>query len=266
MTKKLLNFTAPYRRLLLTASLCLIAFAGFGAATTVSAQAKTVIHRLAISPIPQWTPSWCWLAVLEMIFKYHNVPNGFPGNGLDYDESFQLAIAASVAAAGTACHNYNLQACAQLSAGFHEDATQQIVDALRDYPVRQGKPSLDASSSSGDLSSDDIVAQIRDNRQPVVAGVNPSGNGFGAGPEHAVLIVGYRQTLDSDGNETKFEVYVNDPYDYALALSRGLIHANPWDHIRSASQQVTGQYRVPLDDWTSAMPWTETIDDIKKSS
>ena len=244
-----------------------IAFAICFAAVAPSSARATIVRKvLPIAPVRQYSSEWCWLAVLQMIFQYHHVPDGYPATASrppDDDAAYQLDIVARSSPSGDPCKTRNIFACAHHGAGANEGATKQIIDTLASYPPDVGSSALSAASSSGSLTSDDIISEINA-RRPIIAGINPDGRRTG-GPDHAVLIVGYRQVIDSEGQETKFAVYVNDPYDYDLAVRQHITSANPWDQISTALRPRAYQYLVPLNAWTSTMAWVETIDLIEQT-
>lgn len=207
---------------------------------------------LDIVPIPQYTTDWCWLAALEMIFKYNDIPNGIPPELAtnEPDRDFQMAIVAKTDPKFSACAHYNFAACGH---GAGRRATKKIGAVLYDYPSKVGSTPLVATTEYHGLSAQTVKHEI-DNGRPIIAGVNTSGFVHGSEAEHAVLIVGY------DDSSGVLDVVVNDPFDYAFYNA-----PNPWGSA-GGQQIVKGQYEVPLDTWVTFMPWVDAIYNIHEKT
>jgi hypothetical protein len=223
----------------------------------VSASAAPTI--LNIDPIPQHTAEWCWLAALEMVFKYHDVPSGIPPNLATNvpDRDYQISIVANTSSGLSACRRYDFQACVH---GAGNQATKTLGATLYNYPPTVGSTSLVATTVYHSLSADVVKNEI-DNDRPIIAGVNTSGRSGNFGQyqpeaEHAVVIVGY----DQSGPAGDFAVVVNDPFDY-----RFFGVPNPW--LRNGARSIqTGQYELSFAVWTRVMPWIDSIYNIHDKS
>lgn len=84
-------------------------------------------EKLAIAPIAQETPVWCWVAVGAMVLNYYDVPNLNPAG------DYQCGIIAARFGPNTVCWT-NCRAC-QVPAG----APSEITRMLREYPPFAGR-------------------------------------------------------------------------------------------------------------------------------
>ncbi len=179
---------------------------------------------LAIDPVAQRTPLWCWAAAAQMVLEHYGFPNLNPAG------DFQCGV---VGAQGGYCAA-NCALC--LNSG---GTTARIAAVMNQYVMlaRQmtGFRNPDFRIGlAGILSPQQIIDSI-DGDAPVLAGISPSGVPYppGAGfSQHAVVIVGY------DGDERNLSVIINDPYPYSPPMSA------PYAHV-GAKMLQPGQYWVP---------------------
>lgn len=196
-------------------------------------------HRadLAIPPVYQQTPVWCWAAVGEMVFRHFGVANINPAG------NYQCGI---IALLHPAC-NANCMNCV-VPAG----SLSTMHNMLTQYPtfasqVTGTSTHLRATSRHQALSLESVIDQIEAAR-PVVAGISPSGYRR-AVSEHVALIVGY------DGGH----LIVNDPFPFDLAFN-----GNPY--LTSGGTRLRrGQYAIAYDAIRRYLNWQETIYDIRCS-
>src|SRR2546423_1194755 len=84
-----------------------------------AATAVVAANTLAIAPVSQQTPAWCWLASSQMIFSYWNIP-AYPN---PYN-SYQCGI---LLAAGMQCNS--------ITAGQVGPPDNVIANVLHAYPI-----------------------------------------------------------------------------------------------------------------------------------
>lgn len=197
-----------------------------GGAATVSGSAN-----LAISPVYQQTPVWCWAAVGEMVFRHFGVR---PINPV----SFQCGILALV---HPVC-NQNCMNCV-IPAG----SLSTMNNMLTQYPQAASQVSGTSTSlttrTSGNRLSLSLLQDELDAGRPVVAGISPSGYRAAGISEHVALIVGY------DGSD----LIVNDPFPFRAAFVGDPYEAAGGDQYRS------GQYHISYNAFASRLNWRESI-------
>lgn len=205
-------------------------------------------ETLSIAPLYQDTPVWCWAASGEMIFRHFGVPAVNP--------RYQCGIVAFLGAPYTSCMNN----CASCQVPAHDISV--IKNMLEQYPVfaanalgrRDGRPIR--SELGGDLSAKQVQREI-DAGRPILIGLSPSGASR-AVPEHAAVIVGYREEGEDSGHETW--VIVNDPFPYEAFL-RG--EQTPYERAGGKRERL-GQYSVEIDDLRTKLGWTDSLYELEQ--
>lgn len=193
-------------------------------------------ERLAIDPVQQETPSWCWLAVGQMIFEHFDIPPLNP--------NYQCGIVAFWGARLTPygwvgpCMN-NCGNCPLPAGGL-----STIEAMLRQYPVFAEERPLTFSSSGAPIGKAAIRTEI-DSDRPILVGITPSGARLPVS-QHVALIVGYEEDDDD------FDVIVNDPFPYRA------FGIDPFEQA-GAEMQEPGQYRIRYETLRDRLRWKETI-------
>ena len=191
-----------------------------------------------IEPVRQETHVWCWLAVGEMVFRHYGIPQV---NFMPNSAAYQCGIIGSLSDPRSRhpCSIY----CGNciIPAGNAETMRQM----LEIYPVRAGKPILDATHRLAALSMNEIVHEI-DAGNPVIIGVSPSGQPPAFVSEHVALIAGY----DIETNH----LLVHDPYPFGSNWS------NPYLAAGATPVGSRGlSYWVSLQALYTRLQWRETF-------
>jgi hypothetical protein len=191
---------------------------------------------LAINPIVQQAPAWCWAAAAQMVLSYYGFPNLNPSG------DYQCGV---VSAQGGFC-SANCAFC--LNSGGSNQHVAAVIQAYaqaagqrRGFINRNFRPQV-----YGILPPDQLIRSI-DNNSPVLAGISPTlGIPPGLGlSQHAVVIVGY------SGGPSNLEVLVNDPYPYAPGY-------DPYSRV--GGQLVrSGQYRLPYASFVNLLRYGNSI-------
>lgn len=196
--------------------------------------------KLHISPVFQDRPSWCWVAVGEMVFKYYYVP-------AVHRTDYQCGIVQG----RNLCKGIaNCDQC-DLTAG--DEAT--MVNMLEQYPLMAtrggtaGDIALTVQSKSGSLSEAEVKNEL-DQGRPIIVGISPTGFIVDGTPQHMALIVGYD---DSSGD---LMLTVNDPFPYEDM--RFLWIGNAYLSAR-ASGGSDGEYEIGYEAFRLRLKWTQTI-------
>ncbi len=204
----------------------------------LSINAKSQERILDIDPVYQKTPEWCWVSCGEMVFKYYDICNINPGG------DFQCGI---IALLGPQC-DQNCYSC-PVPAG----STQRIINMLAQYPAYahnicgSDKLSIKCKDTFGSISPESIVDDI-DNEMPILAGINPSGIGFGNDPAHATLIVGYEIYDD------EMYLIINDPFPYEQYSGM----QNPY--VSGGGEELDyGQYKIEYSVFRKRFAWNRTL-------
>jgi len=200
-------------------------------------------EKLAIAPIAQETPVWCWVAVGAMVLNYYDVPNLNPAG------DYQCGIIAARFGPNTVCWT-NCRAC-QVPAG----APSEITRMLREYPPFAGRlvnrrvSGLTSTHTLSAISKEQIKQEIDEGR-PVIVGINPGG---GPGPvsAHVALVIGYEE------DNGALILTVNDPYPYQYVAPR----VDPY--LRAGGRGGEGQYIINFDTFRARLGWQETFYGIK---
>jgi hypothetical protein len=193
---------------------------------------------LAIPPVQQNTPEWCWLAVGEMVFRHYGVPNLNPAG------IYQCGVVGVMVGGPCAA---DCRYCANMPAYNVVNIRRMITEypgVARNYLRDRRIPQLDARIAARALTAGEIREEI-DADRPIIAGISPTGSGRGS-PQHAVLIVGY--SGDRDG----IELTVNDPYPYG--------RYSPYQAL--GGNGGAGRYRISYARFKSRLRWTESVYEI----
>jgi hypothetical protein len=203
--------------------------------------------QLAITPVAQQTPEWCWLASAEMIFRYYNVPQV---NGISY----QCGIMGAVTGPNSICF-YNCAACVF---GSGSDAASATV--LAAYPsilqtyffpffrVPQVSPQL----LERQLTMSEIQLQL-DANHPVELGITVGGP-FQGQAGHDVVLIGYSAPST---NAAQFLITIDDPFPYDVAAGVGP-GRNPYRQLGATVLQP-GQYQLPYAVAASGLQWSASV-------
>jgi hypothetical protein len=208
------------------------------APVTPTMAAKVQLH---IPPVFQESPSWCWAAVGEMVFKYYYVP-------AVHRTHYQCGI---VQARELCSGIPNCMEC-DLPAG--DEAT--MMNVVEQYPLLAtrggagGDISLTVQSMAGSLSEAEVKQELDEGR-PIIAGVSPSGFKVDGMAQHMALIVGYD---DRSGN---LMLTVNDPFPFEA--DRFLWIGNPYQPNMDMSGENAGQYEVSFNRFLSKIKWNQTM-------
>jgi len=203
-------------------------------------------RRLPIPPIAQETPSWCWLASAEMIFRYYNVPQV---NGISY----QCGIMGALTGPNSVCF-YNCTQCPFSSGGDSVSA-----QALAAYPyVLQNYffqffrvTQISAVLLDRRLKMSEIQASI-DAGHPVEIGVTVGGAAFSGQAGHDVVLTGYSAASSQD-----FQIIINDPFPYDVVVGYGPSQ-NPYRQL-SATVLQPGVYQLPYGTAANGLKWSASI-------
>ena len=177
---------------------------------------------LAVNPVVQQAPGWCWAAAAQMVLSHYGFPNLNP-NG-----NYQCGV---VSAQGGFC-SANCAFC--LSAAGSNQRVAAVIQAYA-HSAAQSRGFANPNFQPrlyGILPPHEIIRSV-DNNAPILAGISPTlGIPPGLGlSQHAVVIVGY------SGGAANLEVLVNDPYPYAPGFE-------PYSRVGGRIVR-SGQYRVP---------------------
>jgi peptidase C39-like protein len=203
---------------------------------------------LAIPPVQQSTPEWCWLATGEMIFRYYQIPANAP----DYqcgEARFQGAF--QVGPGGPAAFNgpcwMNCAPCAGVGAG----SVQGLVNMIVQYPygmsvITGGNYRLQPPQVSLTPMSPLAVKAEIDAGRPIIAGITPGAGMMPPGlAQHAILIVGY----DNSGST----LVINDPFPYQAV---GMIPP----YIQVGGLQIQpGRFTLPYQSMVGPINWNNAV-------
>lgn len=219
-----------------------VGVACFLVATVATGPARSA-NPLPIAPVAQQSAVWCWLASLEMVFRYYHIP-------AVNTVSYQCGMAA--AWFGGPC----LSACNWCQVG--SGPVDTLVAMIKRYPgfarqlTHRPGPMLTAEATYGELSEDDLKSEIDEGR-PVIAGISPHSGLLPPGlSEHAVVIVGYQQRGD------QLFVLLNDPFPYAAVGMQ-----NPYSGV-GGTQLFPGRFRIPYQVMVDDLAWGNTVSGIQR--
>lgn len=214
---------------------------------------------LDIPPLFQRNPMWCWLTVMEMIFKSRTppVPSFNPWKPaatpplLDPDKLYQWGILAAVHAA---CWLHP-DACAMVGGSSWEN----LQNALRIYPPRAGEQNaprgapnpnkpVGSTMKPGCLTAAEIKKEI-DAGRPIIVGISPGQTPPPATPAHVALIVGYQELPNGD-----IELIVNDPWPYHLRPG----DKNPYT-AAGGSRNCDANYTIDRQKFCAQASWNGSL-------
>jgi hypothetical protein len=196
--------------------------------------------KLHIPPVFQERPSWCWIAVGEMVFKYYYVP---VVDRTDYQ--------CGIAQGRDLC--VGIPNCLECDFQPGDDIT--MVNMLEQYPVMatQGRTAgdirLTVQSKGGTLSEVEVRNEL-DHGRPIIAEVSPRGFKVDDIPQHMALIVGY------DDSSGEVVLTVNDPFPFED--DRFMWIGTPYPRTK-VSDAKDGQYEIRLERFRSKLKWTKTM-------
>lgn len=206
-------------------------------------KSRDKLHRsaivLPIPPVMQQTAVWCWLAVGEMVFRYHGIPTVNPVG--DYQCGIVGAIGYALNGPNDPC-NQNCGNCVR-PAGSH----QMISYMFSQYPrVAGSSAGLNTTFVVNYLSPDYLIQQLNAEK-PIVAGINPGSfpNVYAA---HVALIVGFYYSND------QLVLLVNDPYPYYLNTNQ----PNPYLSAGGIATDNPLRYAITFNSFVSNLGWTNT--------
>jgi hypothetical protein len=210
--------------------------------------AKT--EDLDIRPVFQQRLNWCWVAVGEMVFEHHGIPNSNPAG------DYQCGIIGVIFGPNHPCWG-NCYKC-DLPAG----RVERVQSMLRDYPPIAGRLAIgqlidgvESRLARRSISDSDIKREI-DAGHPIICGINPGGFVFAGQSAHVALIIGYEQA-DSD---EPIVLLINDPFPYDLPEFQG--RANPY--IAAGGRRIElAQYQISSDVLRNGLLWNTTIFEIR---
>jgi hypothetical protein len=207
---------------------------------------------LDILPVSQITPTSCWLATGEMIFRYYHIPANAPNyqcGELRFQNARRVAPGGPMAFNGPCW--LNCGPCAGISAGSVQGLVNMIVQYSAGMSIVTGKNfSLQQPQVSlTPLDEYDVVSEI-DAGRPIIAGISPGAAMMPPGiAEHAVLIVGYQ----NDGSL----LVVNDPFPYQSA---GM--TPPYVQF-GGHQLIPGRFSIPYSSMTGPINWGNAVYQIR---
>ena len=196
--------------------------------------------KLHIPPVLQERPSWSWVAVGEMVFKYYAVPAA-------HRTDYQCGIVQS----RNLCTG--IPNCVQCDLSAGDEAT--MINMLEQYPViatpggTAGDIALTVQSKNGSLSDAEVKKEIDEGR-PIIVGLSPTGFKVDGIPQHMALIVGY------DDRSGDLMLTVNDPFPYEDM--RFLWIGNAYLSAR-ASGGSDGEYVIGSEAFRLRLKWTQTM-------
>lgn len=202
--------------------------------------------EVAIAPIFQLAPMWCWATCGEMIFRYYKVPNMNPAG------IYQCGLIGFML--GGVC-NANCALCNMVGA----PNSAFIQKMIKDYSAAASKNAIKLSSQhkNSALSYDDVKKEI-DAKRPIIAGVNTSGINKKM-TEHVAVVIGYSENTVKQKNGEELickYIKVNDPFPF------NNFGNNPY--VKAGGKDLgQGQYEILYDDFVKKLVWKESFYDIK---
>ncbi len=195
--------------------------------------------QLAIAPVYQQTPLWCWAATLEMIYRYYGIASVNP--------NFQCGILAMTFGPSSICYS-NCGACV-VGGGTVSNVANNLTlysDRVSFYTGIFTRK-ITSKLLFSHLDETALKSEIALGR-PILAGISPSGFPLPDISQHAVLLVGYRDT------PSDLMVIVNDPYPYLSDPSQ------PNPYLFSGGKLLfTGQYEISYRNFVGGLRWGNTI-------
>lgn len=194
---------------------------------------------LAIAPIAQQEPEWCWLASGQMVLEYFQIPSVNP-------TSYQCGIIAAFYGPNSACY-YDCSVC-DVGAGSSANVTLMLEDYS--YLATSYTEVLYSQFTPSSLTFQQVEGDIS-GQTPVLAGINPGATSIlFAQSQHLVVIVGYEIKSGQD------YLVVNDPFPYAAA-------GYPDPYLGAGAQMLqAGQYLVSYDTFIQSLQWNTSFDQL----
>jgi hypothetical protein len=193
---------------------------------------------LAITPVAQELPEWCWLASGQMVFQYFQIPAVNP--------NYQCGVIGVFYGPTSTCF-YDCGAC-DASAGSSANVTLMLEDYS--YYASSGTQVLYSQFTPAQLAFQQTQHDI-DSNTPLLAGINPSSSSvlFGQS-QHLVVIVGYEIQNGQD------YLVVNDPFPFAAA-------GYPDPYLSAGAQALQpGQYLVTYETFVQSLLWNTSFDGL----
>lgn len=198
-------------------------------------QPQNTTKILAIGPVAQELPEWCWLASGQMVFQFFQIPAVNP--------SYQCGIIGAFYGPSSACF-YDCSVC-DAGGGDPTNITLMLEDYS--YYASGGVEELYSQYTASQLPFQQVTGDI-DSSTPILAGINPSGTVVFGQSEHLVVIVGYEIKSGQD------YVVVNDPFPFADA-------GYPDPYLNAGAQALrAGQYLVSYQTFVGSLLWNNSFD------
>jgi hypothetical protein len=198
---------------------------------------------ISISPQPQQRPEWCWAASATMVLSYFNYPSLNPAD-------YQCGVVAFAFQSVPGC----LVNCALCP--FAGGQFSNIALVVSQYPqfasliLHTPQPAL-YSTLSGPIAFASLVDSI-DSGDPIIAGISPASYpGIGGEPHHAVVIIGYDDTVSPN------TITVNDPWPTYGTIGQ----PDPYLAL-GAQMNQPGQYTISYNAFLTQMYWTRALHHI----
>lgn len=190
---------------------------------------------LAISPVAQELPDWCWLASGQMVFQFFEIPA--------VNVNYQCGIIGAFYGPYSECF-YNCGVC-DVGGGDPANITLMLEDYS--YYASGGAEELYSQYTASQLPFQQVTGDI-DSSTPILAGINPSGTVVFGQSEHLVVIVGYEIKSGQD------YLVVNDPFPFAA-------QGYPDPYLNAGAQSLqTGQYLVNYETFVESLLWNNSFD------
>ena len=221
---------------------------------------KQILH--GITPLRQTKLEWCWLAAVQMVFHYFEIPIAPHGDGGLAQSGSQLSTEQCAIVTAVLGHEDSAH-CGPRCVGcnFEISDMQLLKTYLDHYPaaLRASAPDVapvqDVQSDlvTRALSRDEIQAEI-DAGRPVLLGIGGASIGSSRA-QHAIVLVGYELTADG-----RIAIVFQDPFPFDDAT----VLNNPWYSI--ATSRAAFQYSVDLDAFNKKFKWIASIYHIRTGS
>lgn len=229
------------KSLLLTVALLVVLCTtiGCGSPTTnTPGQSQNTTKILAISPVAQELPEWCWLASGQMVFQFFQIPAVNP--------NYQCGIVGAFYGPNSACF-YN---CAVCDAGAGSSANVTLMLQDYSYSATGGAQVLSSQFTPSQLPFQQAQSDI-DSNTPILAGINPTSSSILFGQsQHLVVIVGYQIQNGQD------YLVVNDPFPFAAA-------GYPDPYLSAGAQAMqAGRYLVSYQTFVQSLLWNTSFDGL----
>ena len=193
---------------------------------------------LAIAPVVQELPEWCWLASGQMVFQFFQIPAVNP--------NYQCGVIGVFYGPSSECF-YDCNVC-DVGAGSAANVTLMLEDYS--YYASGGAEVLNSQFTAAQLSFQQVMSDI-DSNAPILAGINPSSPGVSFGQsQHLIVIVGYAIQGGQD------YLVVNDPFPYTEA---GI----PDPYLSAGAQSLQPeQYSVSYQTFVQSLLWNTSYDGL----